>query len=383
MDYIDADGISQKELKNYLGKIDCSCKVTILDCCHAQAMGTRSVPNAAEILKGYTGTGCVTFMASDSNEKSVELPDKGHGAFTYYLTQGLKGAADKEQTGVVTFGNLWEYLDEKVTNAAKQMGNTQTPRYKGDLSHKFPMSVNKQVLGHKTDIEDKIRQITGPYNEDLASDEARYCLEILHESAGTKEEKSISDIFDGLLSGYISVNVLKSLINHAIRSQSESIVKPDEVLTIDEKLNKPQQAVVSEKVTLKQNTDTVYINEVEQTSVQPTQQKQSESKSFYLSDMFTDDRLREAVKKALNGKEKANEEELSKIRTLYLLYSNINNLLGIEKLINLREISLEGCSNITDIKPLSGLIYLQNLELVGCHNLSDISIFLNFKNWSI
>ena len=80
-----------------------------------------------QVLAGYQGQGRITLSSSDGKEKSVELGDVGHGAFTYFLQKGLRGEADCDGDGVVTADELWTYLHRKVTEAARRPATAKRP----------------------------------------------------------------------------------------------------------------------------------------------------------------------------------------------------------------------------------------------------------------
>lgn len=141
-DVLDATSVDFPEL---FTKIRCRRKIVFLDCCHAGASdaSTRNVYEVDEVFKSYPATGTVTYCSSDGDQKSVELPDKGHGAFTYWLERGLRGEADLDGSGVVTSDELWQYVCRHVEEDARRLtGRTQTPRIKTDTSGPFPLSVN-------------------------------------------------------------------------------------------------------------------------------------------------------------------------------------------------------------------------------------------------
>lgn len=60
----------------------------------------------------------LAFLSASSNQRSFEDPNLGYGLFTYYLVQGMKGAADKttiaNKDDVVTAGELYRYILDKV-----------------------------------------------------------------------------------------------------------------------------------------------------------------------------------------------------------------------------------------------------------------------------
>jgi len=59
--------------------------------------------------------------ASGTNELSQESPQwgGGHGVFTYFLLEGLRGAADYNKDGRVTWGELVPFVSEKVRRATR------------------------------------------------------------------------------------------------------------------------------------------------------------------------------------------------------------------------------------------------------------------------
>lgn len=80
--------------------------------------------------------GVVVFTASAAGEVSQEFPDLGHGVFTYYLLEGLKGAADLNNDYTVTVNEAMQYVEEQVkrkTRGAQNPTRSQTS-YDKDLT---------------------------------------------------------------------------------------------------------------------------------------------------------------------------------------------------------------------------------------------------------
>jgi hypothetical protein len=141
-DYLDATSV---DFPAIFRKIRCRRKIVFLDCCHSGATdaSTRNLHDVDEVLRNYEATGTITYCSSDGDQKSVELVEEGHGAFTYWLAKGLRGAADADQNGVVTSDELWRYVCEHVEHDAQRLtGVVQTPRLKLDVNGAFPLSVN-------------------------------------------------------------------------------------------------------------------------------------------------------------------------------------------------------------------------------------------------
>ena len=84
------------------------------------------------------GKGKVIISASSANEVSVEKDELGHGVFTYYLVQGLKGPADTDGDGIVTVDEAYRYVSKMVPAAT---GQEQHPVKKGSVEGQLVMGV--------------------------------------------------------------------------------------------------------------------------------------------------------------------------------------------------------------------------------------------------
>ncbi len=110
--------------------------LTFADTCHSYGFsGARTGPGAKrannlvnQYLQRYASKGQrAVITASDISESSFEDVKwgDGHGVFTYFLLQGLKGAADLNHDGTVTAGELFAYLKQAVPQATS---GKQNPR---------------------------------------------------------------------------------------------------------------------------------------------------------------------------------------------------------------------------------------------------------------
>ena len=70
-----------------------------------------------------TKEGVVVFTASAAGEVSQEFPELGHGVFTYYLLEGVHGAADFNNDYTVTINELMQYVEEQVKRKTKGAQN--------------------------------------------------------------------------------------------------------------------------------------------------------------------------------------------------------------------------------------------------------------------
>jgi hypothetical protein len=116
----------------------------VLDCCHsgAFARGAKAAQGVsvgtAEAFEG-TGVGRVVLTATDSTQYAWEgdqiIGDAQNSLFTHFLIEGLKtGAADKDDDGVVTVDELYDYVRGRVvTTTPRQTPHKWSYRQQGDI----------------------------------------------------------------------------------------------------------------------------------------------------------------------------------------------------------------------------------------------------------
>ena len=101
-------------------------KVLLTDACHSGAITPETDPKQLNQLLLDVHQSLFSLTASRDREQSFESADwgGGHGIFTYYVVQGLQGAADVNGDGVVTADELAEYVH---TNVRQATGSRQNP----------------------------------------------------------------------------------------------------------------------------------------------------------------------------------------------------------------------------------------------------------------
>ena len=106
-------------------------KVIILaDTCHSAAIGggiggRRSTVDDSKLMNRFlqdisrSKGGVALLTSAEANEVSFEDAKwgGGHGVFTHYLLEGMRGAADRDGNGMVTIGELFEYVRDNVKKA--------------------------------------------------------------------------------------------------------------------------------------------------------------------------------------------------------------------------------------------------------------------------
>jgi len=143
-----ATALPMDEIQTIFERIEAERVVVFLDTCYSGAGGgrtfaaknTRAVSVNDDFLERLARSkGRAIITASKASEVSLELAEFGHGIFTYYLVQGLKGAADLNRDGIVTFQELYEYLDKEVSDKSRAVGGNQHPVMKSDLEGTLPL----------------------------------------------------------------------------------------------------------------------------------------------------------------------------------------------------------------------------------------------------
>lgn len=121
--------------------------VLMADACHSGQIGWASRGTADRTLitnyldeVGKSGAGVLRFLASRADERSFEDNrwGGGHGAFTHFLLEALKGRADRDKDGFVRAGELLNYISEIVPEETKAL---QHPQMAGSLDPRLPLAI--------------------------------------------------------------------------------------------------------------------------------------------------------------------------------------------------------------------------------------------------
>ncbi|HET7876739.1 MAG TPA: caspase family protein, partial [Methylomirabilota bacterium] len=136
------------ELQIIFDRIEAERVVVFLDACYSGAAGGRTFSSKRtralrvddlflDRLARSRGRAIIT--AARSSEVSIELPELGHGLFTHYLLQGLRGAADLDRDGLVVLQELYTYLEQQVSQKSRASGGNQHPVMKGEMEGLLPL----------------------------------------------------------------------------------------------------------------------------------------------------------------------------------------------------------------------------------------------------
>jgi uncharacterized caspase-like protein len=102
--------------------------IVIADACHSG--GTRQGvdnPTNSSFATLFEPSRRLTLTAAGDNELSLEDTrwGGGHGVFTHHILEGLRGAADADGNGIVTFEEVAAFVTSRVSAATNGRQNPQ------------------------------------------------------------------------------------------------------------------------------------------------------------------------------------------------------------------------------------------------------------------
>lgn len=127
------------EFGRFLDRIDSRHVLVFFDGCYSGGL-SRSLPGTARAtgeeedpFQDLALEGRLIFSAAGESQEAYESPELGHGIFTYYVIEGLRGNGDQNGDGRVTAWELFEYLSATVPpRALQERGKVQEPQLIGE-----------------------------------------------------------------------------------------------------------------------------------------------------------------------------------------------------------------------------------------------------------
>ena len=125
--------------------------VILIDACHSGGVDAAPTIGARQLERNenntfnvyaeklFSGEGRALLTSSDVNEISQEGKKwgGGHGVFTWAILEGLGGIADVNRDRVVTTGELFDFVSDKVR---EQTNGRQSPRALPGTNRDFPLA---------------------------------------------------------------------------------------------------------------------------------------------------------------------------------------------------------------------------------------------------
>jgi hypothetical protein len=141
-----ASALPMREISHIFHRIQSQRIIFIADACYSGASGGRTISLSgirASISDAFLdriagGKGTVIMTASGANEVSAEDEKLQHGVFTFYLLQGLAGAADADKDGLISVDEIYQYVSVQVPRAT---GQEQHPVKKGTVEGRLVLGI--------------------------------------------------------------------------------------------------------------------------------------------------------------------------------------------------------------------------------------------------
>lgn len=176
LDDIKNTSISSDELAHAFSQIKSKQLLVFIDACHAGGAAITKVLSDAKgnVLKsGFSqntfeklaaGTGRVLVASCREDEVSNVFKNARNSVFTTTLLDGLRGAADKDASGLIKVFDLFKYISDEVP---RLVPDTQHPIFKADnLENNFAIALNQ---GGKKFLAPSL-QSTQPVNSNVQSE---------------------------------------------------------------------------------------------------------------------------------------------------------------------------------------------------------------------
>lgn len=148
--FLDHSAIRLEELVDKFTAIPARNVILSLDCCFAGGAGSkvfhsptapRDPASAEALLRRIGGAGRVIFTASGADQAAIEDRRKGHGVFSYYLAEGLKGAPEVVDGDSIPFLALAHFVTGSVEATAAGFRHVQQPALRGTLDGEVRLPV--------------------------------------------------------------------------------------------------------------------------------------------------------------------------------------------------------------------------------------------------
>lgn len=115
-------GVPARWLREQLASCPAKFKLLVLDACHAgneKGVDDDRVRSdeLGDVFRGLEGV--ATIASSTGDQKSLMWDEKRQSLFSYWLVQAIKGHADANNDGIVSFGEVYPYVYGQVSRTAQ------------------------------------------------------------------------------------------------------------------------------------------------------------------------------------------------------------------------------------------------------------------------
>jgi len=220
-----ATSLTNSEIRKYFQKIPSQRMVVLLDCCYAASTVKKSLADPKKLFGEFEGKGRVTIAGSSDNQEALEYPDKKAGVFTHYLVGGLRGAADVNTDGVVTFEEIWGYLGDNVRKASVKQGGLHEPVLisEGGFTPQFLLTFNPTVQAASLKSVQALRKLFA--DDKISGGQFDLGRKVLSAPALDAVSKARREVFASLVSGKLEPKFLADVLASRVK-QAGATAKP-------------------------------------------------------------------------------------------------------------------------------------------------------------
>ena len=122
----------------------------LLDCCFAGGAGAKvfhapgalkGAASAEQLLQRISGKGRLIFTAAAADQEAIEDRRRGHGLFTFYLLEGLRGAPEVVRDTRIPMLSLVEFVTRSVISLRSRSDIAKSQRFELRLKGEFTFPI--------------------------------------------------------------------------------------------------------------------------------------------------------------------------------------------------------------------------------------------------
>jgi CheY-like chemotaxis protein len=150
---LEITAIPVKQVLDSMRKSRARSKIMLLDACHSGVDGTKTASQDRAFVEAISkySKGVVVMASCSMQQEARESAQLQQGIFTYFLLQGLRGAADEYTRATVTVSSLHHFVARNVLNYTHTAGSAyMTPTLagamEGDIVVNYSHFIGSSVL---------------------------------------------------------------------------------------------------------------------------------------------------------------------------------------------------------------------------------------------
>ncbi len=118
VELLESTALSFDQLYKWIAQSYCKKVVIILDCCYSGTAGQVFKGDLSSQLQTFNDKvmGTCLMTAASNDQVALDNSEGGYSLFTKHLINGLRGEAARDDSGLVTQGELFHYVREKVSS---------------------------------------------------------------------------------------------------------------------------------------------------------------------------------------------------------------------------------------------------------------------------